>query len=235
VLVRFGSPPSSGAAHLSTSLIVTLALLGVGLVVAVVAPRLAERWLRTHGLDRVAARLEEQLGSPVEITVPEVELWRALVLERRLSHVRLTADDVPIKDGRARLRLVEAELLELVFVGQRHRPRVEATAGTFKAILDEDELDNLLELPPLLERVRLQSDGLRVETVAGLPFPAEVQVRDGQLVVVPRSPQLLRMLPQPQMVLGLPELPLGARITRLQLADGHVEASGPLDPEQLAT
>jgi hypothetical protein len=201
----------------------------------VLAPRLLERWLRTHGLDRVAARLAEQLGVPVDISVPEVELWRALLLDRRLSHVVLSSADVPVQEGRARLRLVEVELLELAFVGQRHRPRVEAQAGTFRAILDEDQLDELLELPPLLARVRLQSEGLRVETVAGLPFPAEVQVRDGRLVVVPRSPQLLRLLPQPQMVLGLPELPLGARITRLQLRDGHVEATGPLDPDQLAT
>jgi hypothetical protein len=214
---------------------VLLTLLGCLLVVAVVAPRLAERWLRTHGLDRLARRLEEQLGTPVDVEVPEVELWRALLLERRLSHIQLTARQVPIQDGRARLRRVEAERQELVFAGKRHRPRVQATAGTFLAILDEDELEQLLELPPLLERVRLQSDGLRVETVAGLPFPADVQVRDGELVVVPRSPQLLRMLPQPQLVLGLPELPLGARITRLQLRDGHVEASGPLDPDQLAT
>jgi hypothetical protein len=204
-------------------------------LLAVVAPRVAERWLRSHGLDRVAARLAEELGTPVGITVPEVELWRALLLDRRLSHVQLTANGVPVHEGRARLRVVEADLQELVFEGRRHRPQVRATAGSFRAVLDEDQLEQLLDLPPLLERVRLQSDGLRVETVAGLPFPADVQVRDGQLVVVPRSHQLLRMLPRPQLVLGLPQLPLGARITHLELRDGHVEATGPLDPDHLAT
>lgn len=183
----------------------------------------------------MANALEAQLGVPVEIKVPEVDLWRALLLDRRLSHVELAADDVPLRDGAARLRRVEAELDELTFEGPRHRPRVRASAGRFLAVLDEDELEQLLDLPPVLERVRLQSDGLRVETVAGLPFPADVKVRDGQLVVVPRSHQLLRLLPHPQLVLGLPELPLGARITDLRLRDGHVEATGPLDPDHLTT
>lgn len=210
-------------------------LLGTLVLAAAIVPRLVERWLRSHGLERVAAHLQAQLGTPVDVHVPEVELWRALLWDRRLSHVELAAERVPIKDGHAHLRRVEADLQELRFEGPRRRPRVRAEAGTFHAVLDEHELERLLDLPPLLERVRLQHDGLRVETVAGLPFPADVELRDGRLVVVPRSHQLLKLLPHPQLVLGLPELPLGARITRIELRDGRVEVSGPLDPEHLAT
>jgi hypothetical protein len=217
-----------------TPLLLVLVLLAATTVLATVG---LERWLRTRGLQQLEERVAAELGAPCTVTVTTapgpLRHLRAVLWDRRLAGVLLEATEVPLGGARAHLASLTAHVEELPLVGRRLGPRPGRATGTFRAHLEDGQLGPLLGLPPVVQGVFVHGEGLRVTTYAGVALTCDVVLEDGGVVVRPRSPSALARLPWPQVVTPLPELPLGARVERLTLEDGHAVAEGTFDASHL--
>jgi hypothetical protein len=90
----------------------------------------------------------------------------------------------------------------------------------------------VISLPPFLTDVHVGREGLRLTTLAGVAIDAHVDLHPGKVRVRPTG-TVLRLLPTQNVIIDLPELPLGATIETMTLGDGTVDLEGPLDPDAL--
>lgn len=185
-------------------------------------------------LARLAGEVESHLGAPCQLRPADGDLLRATFVRRRLTRLDLAARDVPLGDLGARLSTLEVALHELELHGSRLRPHVRASAGSFVASLGEEAISDLVQLPPVVERVWFVGDGLRVHTVMGIAFTCEVRLEDGRIVVHPRVGEALAgRLPWRGLARPVPELPFGATLESLVVDGGEVVVTGSMDPARL--
>lgn len=206
--------------------------MGVVVVVVAAAAVAAEWWLRERGVQAAADRLAEALDASVELHVIGRPLLQH-VLRRHLPGVRVVTTSLPIVDGRATLDRLQVDLQDLRLVGRGDQRHVVATSGRFTTRLASTELRDLVELPPYLMTFDVHPRGLRLQTLAGVFVDASLRL-DGDSLLVRPAGSVLRLLPQPQFRLPLPQLPHGASIEGFDLHVGSVDAWGPLDPDELA-
>lgn len=208
-------------------------------VVTVAAAVLAERWARTRGLEHARDRLAAHLRTDtITLDVPERPLLPAL-LHGPGTGAEIGAHDVPVGDRDAHLRDLAASVTD-VRVDLRRRSLVTG-AGSFTALVGQEDLGRLLKLPGVVSRLELRATGLRVWTLLGVPVDADVLLRDGGLLLLPDPVQVTKLLQLPGLSafrrtieagglrLALPDLPLGATITDLVFGDGEVVVIGTLE------
>lgn len=205
-------------------LVVVLAIL---LVVALVV----ERQVLRRAPAEAERRLTAWLGA--ETTVVAGGRPRDWLRRRAVPAVALAVDDLPIQDGRARIQRLEVELHGVRLVGAGDDRRVMADTGSFRATLTEAAVRSLVELPPLVRRLDLRDDRVRLWTSAGLSVDVRVSARGGDLVLKPLGNPLDALLPF-RHVIRLDTLPAGATVERVSVQDGHLVLSGPIDGERLA-
>lgn len=219
-------PPAASSADRSPVLpaivLGVLALLALGLVI--------ERALEARAPIVAGRRLGELLGLPVEVVAGG--RGRDWVRHRTVSVVALTAHHVPIRDGVAELARIDVQLRKVSWEGRGSGRRVMAEAGDFTARIEQSELQKLVDLPPLVRRLEVRNEHLRLITTGGLAVDLRVTAEDHAIVLAPVANPLPKVLPMRWRV-PLEELPAGARIQRAVVRDGAVVASGPLDGARL--
>lgn len=206
---------------------VWLTVLGA-LVLVVVVLEAAVR----HRLVQLAAdRLARALQADVELhVVGRPLLWH--LARRRVPRVSLVAEDLPVLQGDARLARLHVDVHDVRLVERGADRRLTAAAGRFDLRVTEDQLLEMVTLPPYLTSLSVVSDGLRLTTVAGVSVDAAVDlVDDGLEVRMSRS--VLRLLPQPSFWLPLPTWPYGATLADIALHDGWLRGWGTLDADHL--
>ena len=186
-------------------------------------------------LDRLRRMVEGQIGAPCELHLPEPDLFRAALVRRHLTRVDLRAVEVPMGGREARATTLAVTLDGLDLRGPRLRPTVQASGGRFVATFGDEAIRELVDLPPVIDRVWLLDDALRVATVVGVAFDGDLGVEDEQVVIRPRRPGALAgPLPWRSLTRPLPEMPFGAHLETLRVDGGQVTASGFLEPGHLA-
>lgn len=203
---------------------VVVAVVGVGLL-------LAEPVVRERGIQLAADRTAAALGADVELhVVGRPVLWH--LARRELPHVTVVAHDLPVLDGRAILRQLRVELDTVRLRGRGTSMRASAVAGRFRLTLAQDQLLEMVTLPPYLSTLQVTPQGLRLWTRAGVPVDATVRLETDRLLVEPTH-AMLRLLPQPSFWLRLPTWPYGAVLEGIVLHQGALDAWGVLDPREL--
>jgi hypothetical protein len=185
-------------------------------------------------MSRLNQAVEAQLGAPCEFHVAERDLFRAVLVRQPIPQVGLRADDVPLGESGARIATLSVQLDNVTLRGPRRRPEITADGGSFVASFLDDAIEALVDPPPVVERIWLLDDGLRVNMVAGVAVTCDLRLEDSQIVLKPRLPELLGgRLPWRRLGRDVPDLPFGAQLDTLAIEDGRVVASGSLSTEHL--
>lgn len=186
-------------------------------------------------LDRLQQTVEAQLGAPCDLYLPDADLLRAALVRRHLTRVDLRAAEVPLGDREARASMLAVSLHGLDLRGPRLRPQVRASGGEFVATFGDDAVGGLVDLPPVIDRVWLLDDALRVTTVVGIAFDCDLGLEDEQVVIRPRlTGALAAQLPWRALARPVPDLPFGATLDTVRVDGGQVIASGSLHAEHLS-
>lgn len=187
-------------------------------------------------LARTQRLVEQQLGAPCRVQVAEHALVRAAVVRRRITALEIISERVPIGDDGAHLTSLHVRLEELELQGPRLRPlQLRAGSGAFRATLTDDGLADLVDLPPVVDRVSLMGDGLRISTALGVAITCDVLLEDERIVVRPRmAPPLAARFSWASFAVGVPELPFGARLESLTVDGGEIVLHGHLEPAELS-
>lgn len=199
------------------------------LLVAVVA---LEAWLRVVLLPRLEGLASDGLGTPVTLRT-DPGLHALAVLRRHVSYLRLDAVDVPVADGRGRLARLEVHLHGIHLHGPWTRLRPTFERARFCTHVRWEDVRAVVPLPAYLRAVDVERGGLRLTTLAGVAIAAHVDLHPGHVRVRPTG-TVLRLLPTQNVIIEVPQLPLGAKIETLTLGDGTVDLEGPLDPDALS-
>ena len=185
-------------------------------------------------LSRLHQTVESHVGAPCELDLAEGHLLRAFLRRQPISQVDLRAEGVPLGETAARIATLSVNLANVTLRGTRRRPTVSADGGSFVATFLEDAIATLVELPPVVERLWLLGDGIRVNMVAGVAITCDLCLEDGQIALRPRMPELLgRRLPWQRLAREVPELPFGAQLETLEVDGSQVVATGSLSAEHL--
>lgn len=185
-------------------------------------------------LARLHQTVESNVGAPCDLHLAERDLLRALLVRQPIPHVGLRADDVPLKETGARIATLSVDLTNVTLHGPRRRPTVTAEGGNFVATFLDDAIATLVELPPVVERLWLLGDGVRVHIVAGVAVTCDLRLEDGRIALRPRLPELLsRQLPWRRLERDVPHLPFGAQLETLEIDGSQVVATGSLSAEHL--
>ena len=185
-------------------------------------------------LARLHRTVEAHVGAPCELDIPERDLVRAVLRRQPIPQVDLHADGVPLGEAGARIATLSVNLANVTLRGPRRRPTVTADGGNFVATFLDDAIATLVELPPVVERLWLLGDGVRVNMVAGMAVTCDLRLEDGQIALRPRLPEPLgRRLPWQRLAREVPELPFGAKLETLAVDGSQVVATGSLGAEHL--
>ena len=185
-------------------------------------------------LSRLHQTVERHVGAPCELDMQERDLLRAVLRRQPISQVDVRAEGVPLGETSARIATLSVNLANVTLRGTRRRPTISADGGNFVATFLDDDIATLVELPPVVERLWLLGDGIRVNMVAGVAVTCDLRLEDGQIALRPRLPGLLeRHLPWTQLARDIPDLPFGAQLETLHVDGGQVVATGSLDTEHL--
>jgi hypothetical protein len=197
-------------------------------------PQRADHPLLRPVLTRLRQTVESQLGVACELHLAERDLLRAVLVRQPIPQVDLLAEGVPLGETGARIATLSVRLDNVTLRGPRRRPEITADAGSFVATFLDDAIDGLVDLPPVVERVWLLGDAVRVNMVAGMAVTCDLQLENGQAVLRPRLSELLDgRLPWHRFGRDVPELPLGAQLETLEVDGGQVVATGSLSAEHL--
>ena len=191
---------------------------------------LARRWTveRLQALTGGTVVAIDITGSPVT--------WH--LLRRRVPAITVVARNVPVGDGDASIHELQVDLTDVTLPRgrtgtARHRP-LTARQGRFRAVLDQDDLVRLADLPRVVRSLRLTAEGtVEITTVAGVRMTATLDTRDGAIVVRPDG-GLLGALEGVQLTIPLPDLPAGAVVAWVEVRGRVLVAGGPVDGDKLA-
>jgi hypothetical protein len=185
-------------------------------------------------LAHVQRSVETHIGAPCELQLSERDLLRAVLMRRSIPQVELHANGVPLGDTGARIATLQVRLDNVMLRGPRRHPEVTASGGRFVATFLDDAIEHLVDLPPVIERVWLMEDGVRVNMVAGVAVTCDLRLEESQIVLRPRlSERLDRRLPWNRLGQDLLDLPFGARIETLNVTDSQLVTAGSLDSDFL--
>lgn len=200
-------------------------------VLVLVAALVAERQVSARAPREAERRLTQWLGVPTAVVA--VGRPRDWVRHRTIPAVSLAAEHLPIPDSRASIDRLEVELRGVRIEGPRTARRVLAAEGSFKAVLSESQVRHLVELPPLVRRLDLRDDRVRLITSAGLSVDLRLFAQDGALVLKPMGNPLDVFLPVRHRI-PLDNLPAGASVDRAVIRDGQLVVTGPIDGSRLS-
>lgn len=157
-------------------------LLALAVVVDVVVSRMATQ--------RAEQAVEEALGVPAEV---ELHGWPVglRLLTGRVERVELRAEDVPLDRAPVDLDSLQVTLRGLRFgIDDLRSPPAglpPAEEGTFEARLGEDATFALARVPASVASLSISDGAIRLR-VLGAEVAADVRGRDGDVVIVPRTP-----------------------------------------------
>ena len=185
-------------------------------------------------LARLHQTVESHVGAPCELDLAERDLLRAVLRRKPIPQVDLRAEGVPLGESGARITTLSVNLANVTLRGPRRRPTVSAGGGNFVATFLDDAIATLVELPPVVERLWLLGDSVRVNLVAGVAVTCDLCLEDGRIALKPRLPELLgHRLPWQRLAREVPELPFGAQLETLEIDGSQVVATGSLSAEHL--
>ena len=198
--------------------------------------------------ERIVARnVEEGLGLGER---PQVDLHSdppPSMLAGRFSGGRISVEDADLGDVRAGRVAIDLDPFDLDVLGSVRGGALrieEPLSGTLRAVVSEEEISRLTkeEASVPVQDLELEEDLVLVRseaTVLGFDVPIEVQgtltLRGGTLVFEPRRVSALGAPVREQLLAGadftypLRGLPRGARISGVEIADGHLVLSGELE------
>ena len=185
----------------------------------------------------------------LEFDPPPRTLARA-VLGRRIELVHITATGVPIENTDVKIDHLHIEATDVQLGLDRRGPRVAVGAATFEARLTQEQLSDLVPLPPGVDRLSITHRGITFHTKAGIPIYTAVTLQKNRLHVSPSTPAKVPLLDligidinMPNLPLtngleqlvrfgltfDLPQLPANAVIERIEPEEGVLHISGSLD------
>lgn len=198
-------------------LLVLVALFVVGLAVEIAVGKVAH--------DRTEATLRDAFETDVSVVLHGRPLTVDLV-RGRIPSADLVARRVPLGDTGGRIGRLDVHL-EGIDLPRNGSDAWVIDHGTFTAHIGSDDLEDLAGLPPGVAGVRLDDDVVQVVTSAGVSFPASLDV-DGDDLVLLADRGVLRLLPTARFRVPLGNLPAGARVREVEVADSEVTARGVL-------
>jgi hypothetical protein len=151
------------------------------------------------GLDRAAvviaegraeSRVSERIGADADVelvgTLPGLRLLTSRPVRAEMTAVDVPLDDVPASLDRLRVTL---EGVRLGLDDLRNPPSElpPADSGRFEARLASDATFALARVPRAVADLRISDGAVRLR-VFGAEAAGDVQVRDGAIVIVPRTP-----------------------------------------------
>lgn len=139
---------------------------------------------------RAESRVSERIGADADVelvgTLPGLRL-----LTSRPVRAEMTATDVPLDEVPADLDLLQVTLegVRLGLNDLRNPPSdlPPADSGRFEARLGGDATFALAQVPRAVADLRISDGAVRLR-VFGAEAAGDVQVRDGEIVIVPRTP-----------------------------------------------
>jgi hypothetical protein len=183
---------------------------------------------------RLNQAVEHHLGVPCELDLEERDLLRAVLVRQPIPQVTLRAEEVPLGETGARIATLSVDLDNVTLRGPRRRPEVTAAGGSFVATFLDDAIEALVDPAPVVERIWLLDDGLRVNMVAGVAVTCDLCLEDNQIVLKPRLSELFGgRLPWRRLGRDVPDLPFGAQLDALEVDNGKVMATGSLSADHL--
>ncbi len=159
------------------------------------------------------------------------------LLHRHVPAATIVAEAVPVGDDGAAIHELRVELVGIDLPRGRdgtatHRP-LRARDGRFEAVLAEEDVAGILDLPRVVRDLSLTDDGrVQFTTVAGVRVAASLDTRDGAILVRPHG-GLLGAVEGLELAVPLPELPAGAVVHWVEVRGHHLVAGGRLDGDRL--
>jgi hypothetical protein len=157
-------------------------VVGLALVVDVLVARAAT--------ERAEERVEEALGVPADV---ELHGWPVglRLLTGRVARAEMRAEGVPLEDVPADLEHLAVTLTGIrVGLAELRSPPADlppAEDGTFEARLGGDATYALASVPSAVASLSISDGAVRLR-VLGAEVAGDVQARDGDVVIVPRTP-----------------------------------------------
>jgi hypothetical protein len=166
---------------LVTAIVVGI-VVGLVLVVDLGVARMAEA--------RAERRVSDALGVPADVTLHGWPVGLRL-LTGRVARAEATAHSVPLEEHDATLDRVDVTILRIQLGLDDLRDPPDhlppASSGTFEARLTGDATWALASVPRAIADLRIEDGAIRLWTVVA-EASADVHVRDGTVVIVPRTP-----------------------------------------------
>jgi hypothetical protein len=164
------------------AILVIVVLAGALFALDLVVARMAE--------ERAERQVTDALGAPADVTLHGWPVGLRL-LGGRVARAEATARDVPLEDHDASLDRVDVTIrrIRVGIDDLRDPPEVlpPASSGTFEARLTGDATWALAAIPSAIADLRISDGAVRLRTLVG-EASADVTVRDGNVLVVPRTP-----------------------------------------------
>jgi hypothetical protein len=139
---------------------------------------------------RAADQVEDELGSPVEVTLHGWPVGLRL-LTGRVTRAEMTASEVHIEESNATLERLDVTLhdIRVGLAELRSPPDVlpPSGSGRFEARLSGDATWALADVPRVIADLRISDGAIRLRTPIA-EASADVVVRGGAVQIVPRTP-----------------------------------------------
>lgn len=162
--------------------LVVVVLGAAALVVDVLVARAAE--------DRAERQVSETIGAPTDVTLHGRFVGLRL-LAGRVTRAEATARDVPLEEHDTTLDRLDVEIRQIRMGLRELRDPPDALppaeSGSFEARLSGDTTWALGQFPSGIAELEIADGAIRLRSLLGRAS-ADVTVRDGAVLVVPRSP-----------------------------------------------
>lgn len=168
-------------------LLVLLLVLGVLVGLALVADRVVARMAEERAEERVSERLDAEADVELHGSFTGLRILAGLPIDAEMR-----ATGVPLQDVPAELERLEVTLtgVRLGISALRNPPEDDlppADDGRFEARLDDEATFALANVPRVVASIRISDGAVRLR-VLGNEAAGDVEVRDGEVVIIPRTP-----------------------------------------------
>lgn len=191
----------------------------------------ADQAVTSSAESQTAHRVAQALDAETEV---DFDGWPVAghMLLGSIPTARINATDVPMERGgtfkRLDVELTEVEVDISSIRGEGGRPQLPpAEAGTFSAELSEGSVADLIGLPAGIADVSL-GDGAVTISAAGLEVKANLEARDGDVVVSLAGP-IAEIIGGAEFPIDLSDLPGAPAAEQVDVVDGVMTISGRLE------
>lgn len=168
-----------------------LAVVLIVIVLAGILLVVVDRAVASTAEDRAEEEVSERIGADADVELHGSSFVGLSLLLGRPIDAHMTAQNVPLDDVPANLQQLDVDLtgVRLGFDALRDPPEdlPPADTGRFEARLDDRATFALAEIPPVVASVGIRDGAVRLQ-VLGNEAAGDLHVRDGNVVIVPRTP-----------------------------------------------